>query len=163
MAATFTMETSGRYRDGDWWVYPNSLLFEAGVYEDKNFSMTPEEMWLAIDLFQPVFGNIEHTKFLKGKACEVRSIRFDDADSTILRGEVAVPCKLDDLLDDHERRLSCEWSMDSKTLTGIGLVVDPRVPEAALMSVEADVAATFAASHPEVSDASEVLSEFAAA
>jgi len=145
MSVTFAMDTSGRYRDGDWWVYPNSLLFEAGVYEDKDFSLTPEEMWLAVDRFEPVFGNIEHTKFLKGKACHVRDIRFDDADSTILRGSVAVPHKLDDLLEDHERRLSCEWNKSTKMLTGIGLVVDPRVPEAALMSIEPEVEVTFAA------------------
>jgi hypothetical protein len=143
MSVTFALEDSGRRVDGDWAIYPNALLFQAGDYEDKDFSMSPEEMWLACDQFSaPVGGNIEHSDFLKGRACEVRSIRLDDADSSTLRGEVAVPLWLDSQLEDHERKLSCEWDRGTKTLSGIGLVVHPRVPEAALMSAYA----TFAAS-----------------
>jgi len=132
--ATFGVEGSGRYVDGDYAIYPNSLLFEAGDYADKAFTLSPEEQWAAVESFAPVWGNIEHTDFLKGRACEVRSIRLDEGDSHTLRGEVAVPLWLDENLGDEERRLSCEWDRDAKTLLGIGLVVHPRLPDAALMA-----------------------------
>ncbi len=144
MSVTFALEDSNRRVEGDFAVYPNALLFQAGEYTDKGFEMSPEEMFIACEQFSdPVGGNIEHSDFLKGRACEVRSIRLDDADSSTLRGEVAVPLWLDSQLEDHERKLSCEWSRESKTLTGIGLVVHPRVEEAALVSAYA----AFAAKH----------------
>lgn len=141
MTATFAMNDDGRRVEGAWAVYPNSLLFEAGSYPDKDFEMSPEEMWLAVDNFKPITGNIEHTKFLKGRACEVRNIWQDANDPFVLRGEVSVPLGLDLLMEDHERKLSCEWAKDTKALTGIGLVIDPRVPEAALMTAYAEFAA----------------------
>lgn len=143
MSVTFAMDNGGRRVDGDWAVYPNALLFQAGEYSDKHYSMSPEEMWAACEQFDvPVTGNIEHSDFLKGRACEVRSIRLDDADSFTLRGEVAVPLWLDSQLDDRERKLSCEWDRSTKTLSGIGLVVHPRVEDAALVSAYSAFAAT---------------------
>jgi hypothetical protein len=141
MAAEFAVETSARRVDGDYAIYPNALLFEAGSYPDKSFEMSPEELWAAVEQFRPVGGNIEHTDFLAGRACEVRSIRLDEADPFTLRGEVAVPVWLDENISDRERRLSCEWDRATKTLSGIGLVVNPRVETASLMSAYADFAA----------------------
>jgi hypothetical protein len=140
MSAAFALEASGRRVEGDYAIYPNSLLFQAGEYPDKSFSMSPEEMWAAVEQFSPVGGNIEHTSFLAGRACEVRSIRQDSANSDVLLGEVAVPLALDGLMHGHERRLSCEWDRTAKTLTGIALTVNPRIPEAALMSAFAAAA-----------------------
>jgi hypothetical protein len=131
---------AGRRVEGDYAIYPDSLLFKAGEYPDKAFTMTPEELYAAIEQFQPVSGNIEHTDYLQGKACEVRSIRFDETDSFTLLGEVAVPLWLDAHLEGHERRLSCEWDRDTKTLAGIALTVTPRVAEAALLSAFTDFA-----------------------
>lgn len=130
----FGIDESGRFVEGDYAVYPNALLFEAGDYSDKGFTLTPEEQWAAVETFTPVAGNIEHTDFLQGRACEVRDIRLDDEDSHRLRGTVAVPLWLDEHLTDKERKLSCEWNRTTKTLDGIGLVVHPRVEAAALMS-----------------------------
>lgn len=146
MTSTFALEAGGRTVDGDYAIYPNSLLFQAGDYADKSYSMTPEEMWAAVEQFMPVGGNIEHSSFLSGRACEVRSIHLDPADSGILRGVVAVPLALDSLLEGHERKLSCEWDRGAKTLTGMALTVNPRIPDAALMSNQALV--SFAAASP---------------
>jgi hypothetical protein len=135
--AVFDLESGGRYVDGEWAIYPQALLFEAGEYEDKDFAMTPEELWAAVEQFEPVDGNVEHTDFLKGRACRVRSIKLDEQDSTRLRGEVALPLWLDEQLSERERRLSCEWDRETKTLAGLGLVVHPRIPEASLMAAYA--------------------------
>ncbi len=132
--AAFAMDITFRRVEGDVAVYPNSLLFVAGDYEDKGFSMTPEELAVAVEHFTPCGGNIEHTDFLAGRACEVRAIFLDEADPFILRGEVAVPLWLDENLGAEERKLSCEFDRQTKELAGIGLVVHPRVSEAALMT-----------------------------
>src|SRR5438270_250211 len=134
---TVTFDNTGRYIDGEWAIYPNALLFEAGDYDDKGFSLSPEEMMLACEQFTPVGGCIEHSDFLRGRACEVTSIRLDDQDSSLLRGEVRVPTWLDEQLSSAERRLSCEWDRSSKMLSGVALTVSPRIPEAALMSAYA--------------------------
>lgn len=134
MTASFALDTGGRRVEGEYAVYPNALLWVAGDYADKGYSMTPEENWAAVESFTPVGGNIEHTDFLSGKACQVRSVHLDDADAARLRGEVAVPLWLDEQLAGHERRLSCEWDRSTKTLTGLALTTNPRIPEAALMA-----------------------------
>lgn len=145
--AEFAVDASGRRVDGGYAIYPNARLFQAGEYPDKAFSLSPEEMWLACEQFTPVTGNIQHTDYLKGRACEVRSIRLADGDPFALLGEVAVPLWLDENLEGHEKRLSCEWDRESKTLAGIALCVNPRVEDAALMTAEATFASKHQTSH----------------
>jgi hypothetical protein len=142
ITASFSVGKSGRRVDGGYAIYDNALLFKAGDYPDKNYSMSPEDIWAAIDGFTPVFGNIQHSEFLKGRACEVQSIRFDENDSRLMRGTVAVPLGLDDLLDDKERQVSCEWNRATKGLSGVSLVVNPRVPGASLISTFSEMAET---------------------
>jgi len=127
---TFALE-SGRRVDGENAIYPMSLLFKAGEYKDKSYAMTGDEIRAAVEGFAPIGGNIEHTNFLKGRACQVRRVW---AEGDTLKGEVAVPLGLDALLTDDERKLSCEWNRDTKTLTGIALCMKPRVSDAALMT-----------------------------
>jgi hypothetical protein len=122
-------------------------LFECGVFADKQFEMTPEEMWLAVDRFNnPVPIGLEHIpNVLDGKLGEVREVRQSD-DGQVLFGTVALPRWLDDLLAHGERRLSCEWDRATKTLRKLDIVLNPRVSDAALM-------ASFAAAHPDDADA----------
>jgi hypothetical protein len=130
----------GRRVEGAWAIYPNSTLFKAGVYPDKRFSMSIPEMDRLVTMFDPTAGarsNIEHTAFLSGRAARARRIWRD---GEYLRGEVAIPAALDDLLIDGERRLSCEFTPDTKLFAGIALTTDPRVQEAVLMSAFAEFA-----------------------
>lgn len=136
------LEGATRIVDGPWAVYTNSLLFKAGDYPDKQFAMSAAELSEAATAFQPVGGNIEHSDFLSGRAATVRKA-WVDADGVTLRGEVAIPFALDELLTPQERGLSCEWDRATKSLTGIALTRSPRVTDAALMSAYA----TFAARH----------------
>jgi hypothetical protein len=134
--AYFALEPAGRFVDGEFAVYPNSILFEAGDYIDgagQHFSMTPQELQTTVAGFQPVGGNIWHKDFLKGRAAVVRRVWTDDGGSR-LRGEVAVPLGLDLLLEADEKRLSCEFGLADKMLTGIALTRLPIYQPAALMS-----------------------------
>lgn len=142
MRAEFGADAAaGRRVEGDDAIYPVSLLFRPGDYPDKDFSMTPEELWLAEQTFTPVSGNIEHTDFLRGRACQVRKVWLDD-EGEGLRGEVSIPLGLDAILSQSERGLSCEWDRETKTLTGLALTVNPRVSDAALMTAFAAFASS---------------------
>jgi hypothetical protein len=130
---------SGRYVKDGYAHYPNALLFRAGKYESHNYEMTPDEIRDACGRFRPISGNILHSKFLQGRAVHLDSIRVDAADPARLRGAARVPLGLDELLDDDERQLSCEWDRATKDLGGLSLVVNPRVPGASLIAGFADM------------------------
>jgi hypothetical protein len=139
-------------RDGDYVLYEDSLLFRVGSYPDLAFEMSPEEAWLAVDLFDgPVQNEIEHintlgfTTVLDGKLGDVRALRLSD-DGTEVRGTVAVPAWLDAIWDGPQKSVSTVWNRGTKTLKRLGLVVQGRVPDAALM-------ASFAATYPDEADA----------
>lgn len=127
---------SGPYTDGDFRVYPNSLLFKAGDYPDKQFAMTAEEIAAAaISFASPVPINLQHAPtMLVGKLGEVRATYVDPESPDELRGVVAVPKWFDDHLTHEERRLSSEFNRETKRLVGIALTPTPRVEGAALMA-----------------------------
>lgn len=132
----FNLEGSGRRVEGDRAIYPMSFLFRPGDYPDKKFSMTEEGINKIIDTFSnPVPGNIEHTDFLKGRACQIDKVfGIKEKGSLNLRGEVSVPLGLDNILEDHEKRLSCEFDRATGDLTGLALCINPRIEEAVLMT-----------------------------
>lgn len=135
-------DAPSRRVEGGYAIYPNALLFEEGHYPDKQFSLGPADMDAAIANFTPVGGAIEHTPFLRGRALTVRSIRRDEANPKLLRGEVAVPLGLDELIDDAERSLSAEWDRETKRLVGAALTLNPRIKGASLVAAFADEALT---------------------
>jgi hypothetical protein len=139
-------------RDGDYVIYEDSLLFRCGKYEDRDFEMSPEEAWLAVDRFDaPVKNEIEHIStlgfktILDEKLGEVRAIRLSE-DGAEIRGTVAVPAWLDSIWDGPQKSVSAVWDRQEKKLKALGLVVQGRVPDAALM-------ASFAATYPDDADA----------
>jgi len=138
-----TIPTTHRRTEAGYNVYPDAILFEVGDYGDKGFTMSEAEAAAAVAGFVgPVGGNIEHTNFMRGRACQVRSLRIDPDDPRLIRGEVAVPATFDAELTDEERRLSCEWDRETKRLTGLALTVNPRVKKAALVAAFAAHEAT---------------------
>lgn len=131
--ARFSAAPARRRVEGGFAVYPDAHIFSVGDFPDKRFSMNESEAAAAVAGFEPVSGDIEHTRFLKGRAVQVRSLRLD-ADGKRLRGEVAVPLALDELIEDAERKLSAEWDRETKRLVGVALTLNPRVEEASLIA-----------------------------
>lgn len=133
--ATFDLGSPEASASADVVLYPNSLLFEAGDYPDKDFSLSPEELCLAAESFSdPVPVDLEHVPtVLDGSLGELREVRPSE-DGQKLFGTVAIPKWLDAVLPEGKRKVSCTWDRETKTLGGLALVVKPRITDAALMS-----------------------------
>lgn len=139
--ASFGVSTFSRREDAasGCAIYDNALLFRAGYYPDKQFSMTPGELAQAAASWSPVGGNIQHSDFLAGRAGVISRAWIDPTDPSVLRGEVRVPLSLDRLLTQGEKGISMEWNRAGKFADGFALVTNPRVSDAALMSLEAQL------------------------
>lgn len=116
-------------------VYPNTLLFKAGDYPDKQFSMSPEEIANAAAGWKSIGGNIQHTDFLRGSAAFIDDVWTED-DNNVLRGEVRIPLALDELLTKNEKKISLEWKRADKLADGFALCTNPRIEDAVLMSLD---------------------------
>lgn len=121
--------------DADDVVYRTGLLFRAGDYPDKAFSMTAAELAAAADAFaEPVPVDLGHGTLmahpLEGKLGEVVHL---DADGDALYGTVALPAWLNAALGEAPFQVSATWDRVSKQLAGLALVTHPRVPDAALL------------------------------
>ena len=130
--------SSGRTERDGFAVYPNSLLFRSGDYPDKNFSLAPDELRRAAKEWTPICGNIAHTDMLNGRAAFIDRVWTEDSTdgAIVLRGEVRVPLALDQMLTDGEKRVSMEWNKAGKFADGFALVTNPRISDAALMSLD---------------------------
>ncbi len=118
------------------------LLFRAGNYEDKNYSMTPGELRAAVEQFAPVPVDLEHTPtILSNKLGRVESVTLSE-DGNSLMGTVALPEWLDGLIDEGQRRVSCTWDRATKTLSGLALVLNPRIDDAAVFAAFSAATAT---------------------
>lgn len=123
--ATFTATDDG-------YVLRTGKIFEAGEYADKGFAITPEEMAAAAADFRPVPNNIEHRpSVLDGKLGELRTVEARGKD---LFGTIAIPKWLHDIIGAKPLKVSLEWLRATKRIDGNALVLDPRVPDAALMA-----------------------------
>lgn len=131
-ASAFTADLA-HFGETGGYVLRRGKLFEAGDYPDKAYAMTPEELWAAVNDFQPVPVDLEHTPtVLDNKLGELRAVELGD-DGWSLYGTVALPSWLDEQLG-GECKVSCTWDRDTKTLTKLALVNNPRVPDAAIMA-----------------------------
>lgn len=131
----------GRRIVGDFAIYPNSLLFQAGDYPDKKLTMSAGDVAAAAASFLPVDFNVEHAKHgahqaLSGAFGGILTAFVDPADPSILRGEVALPLWLDERLE--KKSPSLEFTVADKKICGAALTYTPRVSEAALMSAVAE-------------------------
>jgi hypothetical protein len=132
-SASFSVASFKKRTEGDFVIYEDSKLFEVGDFPDKKFSLSEAEMDAAIARYEPGTAKIdlEHIPtVLDGKLGEVLSIRKEGTD---LFGSVKVPKWFDDQLP-AETKVSCEWSRENKSLIGLGIVENPRIKSAALMS-----------------------------
>lgn len=123
--------------DGDFVIYEDSKLFEVGDFPDKKFALNESEMDRAIANYKPGQAqiNLEHTPtILDGRLGYVEGLRREGLD---LFGSVKIPKWFDDQLPENTK-VSCEWSRDTKSLDGLGIVENPRIKTAALMSAFSD-------------------------
>ncbi len=105
--------------------------FEAGDYPDKNFSLTEEEMDAAITAFTPVDNNLEHRRtILDGALGKLESVSRKGKE---LFGKISIPKWLRDIHPDPIK-VSLEWNRATKRIIGNGLVLNPRVTDAAMMA-----------------------------
>jgi hypothetical protein len=109
-------------------------IFEAGDYPDKGFELTPEEMQSVVNEFEPVDLDIEHMPtVLDGKLGRLTSISVA-SDGVSLLGEVQIPEWLHKAIGDTALKVSTTWDIFKKQLVGLALVLDPRVPDAAVFA-----------------------------
>lgn len=116
-------------------VLKTGLIFRAGEYKDKNFTMTPEELIEAEAAFQPVPIDVEHIHnlgVLNGKLGTLEAVTTSD-DGYELYGTAKIPVWLDDLAGDA-LKVSCTWGRDNKQLAKLAIVQNPRVSDAALFA-----------------------------
>lgn len=120
--------------DGDM-VLRTGKLWEAGDYPDKDFEMTPEENWAAVEAFGEALDvDLEHVPtILNGHLGKLQEVRLSD-DGTEIEGTLAIPKWLNDVVGEEPLKVSCTWNREQKTLDGLALVMKPRVSDAAVMS-----------------------------
>jgi hypothetical protein len=128
--AAYPLATFAAAADG--YVLRTGKIFEAGEYADKGFAITPEELAAAAREFRAVPNNIEHGPcVLDGKLGELRAVEARGRD---LFGTVAIPEWLHETVGDKPLKVSLEWIRKTKRIAGNALVLNPRVPDAALMA-----------------------------
>jgi hypothetical protein len=112
------------------------LIFRAGDYPDKQYSMTAAELVDAAKDFRPVPIDLSHTStVLDG---HLGSLFEVEAKGDELHGSVRMPRWLDSLLDAGRRKVSCYWDRETKRLQKLSIVPNPRIEDAVLMAAFAN-------------------------
>lgn len=105
-------------------------IFESGDYPDKDFKISDAEMDAAIAGFTPVPINIEHRDTIfDGQLGTVAAIKREGPS---LYGEIEIPAWLDELNKGKPLKVSAEWDSKTKAFRGLGLVINPRIADAAV-------------------------------
>lgn len=115
--------------DGRFVIRRAPKIFEAGVFVDKAFSMTADEVAAAAKASSiPI--ELEHKRtVLSGKLGEVFKLGSENG---VMFGDAKLPKWLDDLLGPDDRKLSAHFDRTTKQLKEISLVLNPRIPDARL-------------------------------
>lgn len=116
-------------------VLRRGLIFRAGVYQDKDFSLTTKELRrIAKDFSDPIAIDSEHERSIfDGKLGKLVSVEASK-DGSELHGLVAVPKWLDPILMQAGGKVSAAFDRITKKLVGLALTINPRVSDAALMA-----------------------------
>lgn len=132
MSACFSVDETAAGEEGDH-ILRTGKLFEAGSYDDKDFSMTEEELEGVVASYSAGSAsmNIEHKKsVLDGQLGNIRRVWRQGKD---LLAEFAVPRWLDTAAG-AALKVSAEFDRATKNLTGAAWTINPRVTDAALMA-----------------------------
>ncbi|HNC59272.1 MAG TPA: hypothetical protein PLP33_27845 [Leptospiraceae bacterium] len=138
----FKLDTTKLTDDGNY-VLKTGLIFRAGEYEDKNFTMTPEEIIDAEAAFEEVPLDIEHNEnmgLLEGELGSLVAVQASE-NGEELYGTAKIPLWLDTLnkkksenQENSNFKVSCTWDRKDKKLKKLAIVKNPRVSDAALMA-----------------------------
>ncbi len=111
------------------------LIFKTGDYEDKEFSMSPEEMAETVAEFSPVNIGLEHIPtVLSGRLGRIVAVGQDYDNPSVMYGEALIPEWLDKAVPAGEKKLSAAFDRKSKRMIGCDLVISPRVNGACLLA-----------------------------
>lgn len=139
------METKFNLTDtkvtSDGYVLKTGLIFRAGEYKDKDFSMTPEEILEAEASFEECPIDVEHVNnlgILDGKLGTLKSV-YASEDGEELYGTAKIPFWLNELNKDSDGneqpfRVSSTIDRKDKKIKKLAIVKNPRVSDAALMA-----------------------------
>jgi hypothetical protein len=134
--------TLAEFASSDAIVTRRGKVFQDGAYPDKEFTATLEDLYAAVSTFAPVPNDLEHMPtILDGKLGQLKSVAL--ADDGSLTGEVEIPRWLHETIGDAPIKTSLMWDRETMRIVGNALVIEPRVPDAALMSAYE----AFSASH----------------
>lgn len=135
MSALFSLTSQDSKAQNDGMVLRKApLIFRAGEYPDKNFSMSPEEMLVAFKTFRPVDIDLEHKPSVLDKKLG-RIVKVElSRDGTEMSGEALIPAWLDKILERDNRKLSAAFDRKTKQMIGCSLVRTPRISDAHLMA-----------------------------
>jgi hypothetical protein len=120
--------------DGDYVVYKGCKLFEEGDYPSHDFEMGADELALVADTNGAATLDLDHkpTVIRDDMIGSVNNFSTAwDEDKLVLYGDVRIHKLLDPLLKD-ETKLSVTWDRDSRQITKTALLLNPRIPDAAL-------------------------------
>ncbi len=115
-------------------------LFEAGEYLDRGITVSPAQLRkAAADFKGPMQLNLQHSpSVLDGQLGTLDSVTVSD-DGRELFGTVTEKAWLATVLGNTARRVSLEWDIATKKITGIALVIMGRVPDAVLFAAFSDL------------------------
>jgi hypothetical protein len=117
--------------EGDF-VLRRGKYFELGDYPDKEFSLNEAEADAALDSFERMPINLEHTHTLfDGKLGWVQRLWREGRD---LLAEYAIPAWLQVVTGGEPIRISSEWDRETKRPIGAALVLSPRIEDAVMMT-----------------------------
>lgn len=140
----FSLKDRKISKDGKHYIR-TGLIFRAGDYSDKKFSITSDELVAAKDSFIPVKVDYEHVPGpLDGKLGTLEAVSCSD-DGSELYGAVKVPMWLDEVLGTDPIKVSCTWNRNNKTIERLAITKNPRVSDAQLVaafSASGEVAAS---------------------
>lgn len=140
-------------QSGDFVLYRNCKVFEAGEYPDRNLTITQADIAAMAQNFTHLYGDLEHIldktppdklgtlKALEGKLGDMPSLWVDPTNPSVLRADIRVPKWLDPVLPAKD--VSVAFAVDDPTrLTRYTITQKGRVPDASLVST---VTAAFSA------------------
>ena len=137
-------------RSGDT-VTRTGLLFKAGTHTDMHgieFTITPDELRAVADGPGTGYVELEHFRtfgqqsMLDGECGRVSGL-WASEDGERLYGDVELPAWLDDIASKHGHKVSSIFDIPTKAFRGVGMVLEPGLPDTALFGAYA----AFAAKH----------------
>jgi hypothetical protein len=140
--ASSTVEADGMVRR-------TALITTVGTFPDHDWAITPDELKASADAFADGPGRgyveIEHIKshgtasILDGHTGYVDGV-WTSEDGAELWGDLVLPPWLNAIADANGGKVSAVFDKEAKGFVGVGLVLEPAVPEAAMLSAFVDFA-----------------------